>query len=72
MVCSIAIPSGLRAFMPLKKSEVEGVNWGLMMTSLDWAKADTLHEHLKLENSKEEDKATMIEPTLSNRTKWKW
>ena len=46
-VCSVVLPSEIRAFMLLRRSGVEGVNRSLVMSKLDFTKADTLYEQVE-------------------------
>jgi hypothetical protein len=45
-VCSVFLPSEIRAFMLLKRSVVEVVNRSLVMSKLGFTKADTLYEQV--------------------------
>ena len=46
-VCSVVLPSEIRAFMLLRRSGVKGVNRSLVMSKLDFTKADTLYEQVE-------------------------
>ena len=46
-VCGARLPSEIRAFMLLKRSGVEGVNRSLVLSKLDFTKADTLYEQVE-------------------------